>query len=627
MSVSPPTGPAASLRRRIRRWADTARLLRAVAPALLVGVIALHLAVGLLPIAFILATSHVIAALPDALASPAGQASARIGTALLLAMGAFVLHQLLAPFQTLASEMVCRQVDGVRIADLMTCTLTRLPVADLERQEVLDTLAEARSGFDRISPTPGDAAAGTLALLARYGQLAGATAMVTLVLGPLSGFVVAATALVIRHGQRGSLGKFGARRAIMTGRRRRLSYLRRTATSAALAKEARMLGLVPWLRERHGVEARGYLEPLWAIRRELLLRPFVTLAAVGLAGGGTALALLGRGGAEGDLSLLQLAAALQAVLIPLRFGVFFPESDMQTLYGLTADDALRELEQKQGPTDDTEPLPEALTGAVRFERVDFRYQPDAPDILTGLDLELAPGRSTAIVGLNGAGKTTLVKLLTRIHAPTGGRITVGGTNLQDLPAPAWHRRIAVIFQDFTRLQLTAAQNIALGRPDLLHDTAALREAASRAGVTELLDGLANGLDTVLSAEYEGGTDLSGGQWQRIALARALLALDAGAQLLVLDEPTAQLDVRAEAAFFDRFLELTQGVTSVIIAHRFSSVRRADRIVVLADGEVAESGTHQELMDLDGRYAELFRTQAERFTAGTAPRAAGQGASR
>ncbi|GAA4875680.1 ABC transporter ATP-binding protein [Kitasatospora terrestris] len=580
------------------------------------AVAALHLAVGLLPIGFILATSHVIAGLPDVMGGhPSERATARIGLAVLLAGCAFLLQQLLAPFQTLAAELVARRVDGARISGLMACALDGLPPEDLDRREVLDLLAEARGGFDRTSPTPGEATAGALALLARYAQLAGATAMVAVVLGPLPAAVVAVTALVIRYGQRDSLRRFGAVRSTMAGRRRRLAYLRRTASGSGLAKEARLLGLVPWLRERHGEEARAYLQPLWATRRRLLLKPFVALAALGLVGGATALVLLARGGSTGTLSLLQLSAALQAVLIPMRFGVFFPESDMQTLYGLTAEDALRQLEDRVPAPRTATDGPAAPHGPIRFEQVGFRYRPDTPEVLRGLDLELAEGASTAIVGLNGAGKTTLVKLLAGLHGPTGGRITVGGTDLAAVPPAAWHRRIAVIFQDFARFELTAAENIALGRPELLADTAALRTAAERAGVLDTLDGLPHGLSTVLSAQYEDGTDLSGGQWQRVALARAMLALADGASLLILDEPTAQLDVRAEAAFFDRFLDLSRGVTSVIIAHRFSSVRRADRIVVLADGAVAESGTHEELLALDGQYATLFRAQAERFTEG------------
>ncbi|MEV7211503.1 ATP-binding cassette domain-containing protein [Kitasatospora cineracea] len=621
--ADPPPGLPERLRRRVRHRLAAARLLRLLHPALLAGASALHLAVGLLPIGFIAATSHLIAALPAARTGGGGPTAA-----LLIAAAAFVLQQALAPFQALAGELVARRVDGARIADLMACALDGLDSAELEEQDVLDLLAEARGGFDRLSPTPGEAAAGTLALLARYAQLLGAATVVGIALGWLPALLVTAAALVIRAGQRGALSRFGAARATMTGRRRRLAYLRKAATGTGIAKEARMLGLVPWLRERHTAEARRYLEPLWATRRRLLFRPFLGLAAVGLLGGGAALTLLARGGAAHTLTLLQLSAALQAVLVPMRFGVFFPESDMQTLYGLTAEDALRTLERRPAtaasPVDaapaaeapaDAAPIDAAPAGGtIRLEDVSFRYRPDGPDVLHHLDLELPPGRSTAVVGLNGAGKTTVVRLLARLREPTAGRITVGGTDLARRPVADWHRRIAVIFQDFARYELTAAENIALGRPALLTDRPALRAAADRAGVLDVLDALPNGLDTVLSSHYRGGSDLSGGQWQRVALARAMLALADGASLLVLDEPTAQLDVRAEAAFFDRFLDITRGVTSVIIAHRFSSVRRADHIVVLADGRVAESGTHAELLALDGEYARLFRAQAERFTA-------------
>ncbi|GHJ41646.1 ABC transporter ATP-binding protein [Streptomyces sp. TS71-3] len=263
------------------------------------------------------------------------------------------------------------------------------------------------------------------------------------------------------------------------------------------------------------------------------------------------------------------------------------------------------------PARDTAGLPRQ---GIRFESVGFRYPGGGHDVLAGLDLELPAGSSLALVGVNGAGKTTLVTLLARLREPTAGRITVDGTDLASLDPADWQRQLAVVFQDFTRYPFTAAENVSLA----LHeppDRQALERAAERAGAAELVAALPHGWETVLSPHYTDGTDLSGGQWQRLALTRALYAVERGARVLVLDEPTAQLDVRAEAAFYDRFLEITGGTTAIVISHRFSTVRRADRIAVLDGGLITELGSHEELLDRGGQYAELFRAQAARFTAG------------
>jgi ATP-binding cassette subfamily B protein len=235
-------------------------------------------------------------------------------------------------------------------------------------------------------------------------------------------------------------------------------------------------------------------------------------------------------------------------------------------------------------------------------------------VLRSLDLTIEAGTSLAIVGLNGAGKTTLVKLLARLYEPQSGRILVDERPLTDYPVRDWRRRVAAIFQDFVHYELPVRENVGFGAVELLHDDEKIRAALDKAGALDLVDELPHGLDTTLSRGYEDGTDLSGGQWQRVAIARAMMAVEGGASVLVLDEPTASLDVRAEAAFFERFLELTRGLTTVLISHRFSTVRRADRIVVLEDGRVIEDGTHDELLARDGRYAELFRLQAARFQA-------------
>jgi ATP-binding cassette subfamily B protein len=259
------------------------------------------------------------------------------------------------------------------------------------------------------------------------------------------------------------------------------------------------------------------------------------------------------------------------------------------------------------------PLPAAgLPGrCVRFEAVTFGYPGRREPVLAELDLELPFGESLGLVGVNGAGKTTLVTLLARMREPTAGLITVDDVALSDLDAREWQRQVAVVYQDFARFPFSAAENVGLfanGPPE----PGRLARAAKRARAAEVIERLPRGWDTILSPQYEGGVGLSGGQWQRIALARALYAVEAGARMLVLDEPTAQLDVRAEADFYDRFLELTSGVTSIVISHRFGSVRRAHRIAVLDGGRIVELGSHDELLAAGGRYAEMFRLQAERF---------------
>jgi ATP-binding cassette subfamily B protein len=233
-------------------------------------------------------------------------------------------------------------------------------------------------------------------------------------------------------------------------------------------------------------------------------------------------------------------------------------------------------------------------------------------VLDGFDLTIEAGTSLAIVGLNGAGKTTIVKLLARLYEPQEGRITCDGIDIRDFPAVAWQRRIGAIFQDFLRYELSLGENVGFGAVELADDQEVVVRALERAGALPLRDRLPRGLDTVLSREYEDGSDLSGGQWQRVATARALMAVEGGASVLVLDEPTANLDVRAEVQFFAEFLALTEGLTTIVISHRFSTVRRADRVVVLERGRILEDGTHDELVALGGRYAELFELQAARF---------------
>jgi ABC-type multidrug transport system fused ATPase/permease subunit len=241
---------------------------------------------------------------------------------------------------------------------------------------------------------------------------------------------------------------------------------------------------------------------------------------------------------------------------------------------------------------------------IRFRNVSFAY-PGGQRVLDGFDLRLPAGTSLAIVGQNGAGKTTLAKLLCRLYDPQDGAIEVDGVDLRELELRSWRARVAAVFQDFIRFERPLRDNVApAGAPDDV-----IREALAEAGAS----GLAK-LDTPLARGYDDGTELSGGQWQRVALARALCAVRMGAGLVLLDEPTAQLDVRGEAEIFDRILAATRKVTTILISHRFSTVRHADRICVLEHGRVVELGTHDELMALRGRYRTMFELQAKRFAA-------------
>jgi ABC-type multidrug transport system fused ATPase/permease subunit len=253
---------------------------------------------------------------------------------------------------------------------------------------------------------------------------------------------------------------------------------------------------------------------------------------------------------------------------------------------------------------------------IRFRDVTFAY-PAAPAhlVLDGLDLEIPAGSSLAIVGQNGAGKTTLAKLLCRLYDPQAGAIEVDGVDLKDLDTESWRRRVTAVFQDFVRFELTLRENVAPRETSALYEAPALDETVTAALAEAGAHGLA-GLDTVLAKGYSGGTDLSGGQWQRVALARALSAVRLGAGLVLLDEPTAQLDVRGEAEIFERVLAATRSCTTVLISHRFSTVRHVDRIAVVEHGAVVEFGSHEELMAQRGRYWTMFSLQAKRFAEGT-----------
>ncbi len=253
--------------------------------------------------------------------------------------------------------------------------------------------------------------------------------------------------------------------------------------------------------------------------------------------------------------------------------------------------------------------PAPILEGVRFENVSFKYPGSEKYVLKNVNLFIKPGESIALVGLNGAGKTTLIKLLTRLYDPTEGRITLDGTDLRDFDLQSLHQRFGVIFQDFVRYQFSVKENIGFGQVEELENQERIEVAADKGGATEVIAELPEGYETVLGRRWNRGHELSGGQWQKIALSRAFMRK---AEVLILDEPTSALDAEAEYEIFLRFRELMQGRVAVLISHRFSTVRMADRIVVLSEGRIIELGSHEELMARNQSYAHLFNLQAEGY---------------
>jgi len=255
------------------------------------------------------------------------------------------------------------------------------------------------------------------------------------------------------------------------------------------------------------------------------------------------------------------------------------------------------------------PAPRPIRDGFVFEDVSFQYPGNPRPVLDRLDFRISRGERVALVGENGQGKTTLVKLITRLYDPTHGRVLLDGVDLREYDIEDLHREIGVIFQDFVRYEMSARENIAVGSLHAAPDDWRIRKAAGRSLAHDVISRLPQGYDQLLGRRFEGGVDLSGGEWQKIALARAYLR---DAQLLILDEPTAALDARAELEVFERFAELTAGKMALLISHRFSTVRMADRIVVLSDGHIKEDGHHESLVAHGGRYARMFELQAANY---------------
>ena len=410
-----------------------------------------------------------------------------------------------------------------------------------------------------------------------------------------------------RYGWRGyNIARWGSRLL------RRMNYLVSLVTTDSYAKEVKLFGLGGYFIERYRLIANTF----YASQRAQVARRYMTGFAWGnLSTVATSLtylyvalqAIAGRL-SLGDLSLY--TAAAQSVQGSIQ-GILGGFSGMYE-HNLYLNNLFELMETKPSMPIAAAPVkvPQPMLGEIRFENVTFAYPGAEKPALTDLSFTVKAGETLAVVGRNGAGKTTLFKLICRLYDPNEGRILIDGIDIRDFEPKDVRSQIGAMFQDYVTYQATASENIGLGNVSDIGDREAIESAGQQAGADELIGGLPQGYDTALGKWFDSGVNLSGGEWQKVALARAFMR---DAKILLLDEPTSALDAQAEYDLFERLRTLTRGRTAVYISHRFSTVRRADRIVFLEHGRLVEEGTHEELMRLDGRYARLFRMQASAYT--------------
>jgi ATP-binding cassette subfamily B protein len=526
----------------------------------------------------------------------------RIGWLLVIEFGLAVSSDVLGRTVSLLDSLLTEQFSNKTSLRLMEHAAT-LDLEDFEDSELQDRLERARRQ-----------AAGRMSLM---GQLfSQAQDVVTIVsfgagLFVYAPWLIALLAIALIPAFIGE-AHFNAQSYSLnysrTAERRELDYVRQTGASVETAKEVKIFGLNAFLIDRYRTLAASF----FAANRSIALRRAgwgSLFTAIGTIAYYVAYAYIVWRTLHGEFTIGDLTflagsfRRLRTLLENLLIG--FSQVAGQALY---LDDLFSffEIQPEIVSPPNPRPFPVPMVEGFTFDNVGFRYPGAERWAVRGLSFKLHAGETLALVGENGAGKTTLVKLLARLYDPDEGRILLDRHDLREYDLFQVRANIGVIFQDFVRYHLTAAENIAVGRIDARNDHARIVAAAERSLADQVIRKLPQGYDQIIGKRFRTGVDLSGGEWQKIAIARAYMR---DAQLLILDEPTAALDARAEFEVFKRFKELSHGKTAVLISHRFSSVRMADRIVVLVDGTVEAVGTHDELLARGGRYAELFELQA------------------
>ncbi len=609
-----PGEPPVSWRERLQALRHLPRLLRMVwetEPRYVVGILALRVARALIPLAVLwvgkLIVDEVVRAI--GVAGAGGPAPwVRLGELLALELGIALVGEGLSRLSALLESLLGDLFANRTSVELMRHAAT-LDLEQFENAEIYDRLERARrQTVNRI---------GLFTLLLATVQdlitlVTLSVALAVYVPWLLLLLVIAVLPSLLGETHFASLGY--SLLYSWTPERRQLDYLRYIAASDVSAKELKLFGLSDFLVGRYDRLAQEFYEANKAlsVRRSLVSS---LLAAVGTLGYYAAYAVIisltvvGHRSPAGTFtigvltflagSFRQSRDLIQRVLRSLS-QIFEQSLYLDDLFSFLA------LEPRIRPSAGARQVPNPIREGFTFENVGFRYPGAEQWAVRGLDFTLAPGERLARVGENGAGKTTLVKLLARLYDPTEGRILLVGVDLREYDLDSRRRHVGGIFQDFVRDDLLLRENIAVGNIGRLDDEPRIEGAAARSLADTVASRLPGRYGQMLGRRFEGGVDLSGGEWQKVALARAYMR---EAQLLILDEPTAALDARAEYQVFLRFSELTHGRMAVIISHRFSTVRMADRILVLRGGELVEQGTHEELLALGGLYSELFQLQA------------------
>ncbi|TAA19965.1 ABC transporter ATP-binding protein [Pseudoxanthomonas winnipegensis] len=612
-TVSP--SPRPSLRERFAAMRNVPPFLRmvwATSPWLTVGSLGLRLVKALLPIAALYVGKLIIDeavrlvgagialdSLADALSSGAlNRLMELLALEFVLAIGSDLLSRAISYADTLLSELFTNAT-SIRLME----HAATLDLEDFEDPELQDKLDRARRQT-----------MGRMNLLSQlFGQVQDTVTVISFAIGLLAYapwlialLVVALVPAFVGESHFNAVGY--SLNFQWTPERRQLEYVRQTGASVETAKEVKIFNLHRFLIERY----RSLAQSLFAANRALARRRALwgtALAALGSLGYYVAYAYIAWRTVKGDFSIGDLTflagsfLRLRQLLEGLLVG--FSQVAGQALY---LDDLFSffAIQPEITSPADPVPFPQPIRQGFVFENVGFRY-PDARHwAVRHLDFELKVGEVLALVGENGAGKTTLVKLLARLYDPDEGRILLDGRDLRAYDLDELRANVGVIFQDFVRYYLTASENIGVGRIEAMDDAARIRAAAHSALADQVIESLPGGYEQLIGRRFKTGVDLSGGQWQKIAIARAYMRQ---AQVMILDEPTAALDARSEFEVFQRFRELSEQRTAVLISHRFSSVRMADRILVLHLGRIEAVGTHESLLAEGGRYAELFELQA------------------